>query len=528
MKFLLPLLFFFVLLNTSAAQIEWDRQYPMERLEDVLDIDISDDGFGFASGTDDLLLRLDPSTKRWELLPPFGDESNYESIDYLDGTAGTTVLAGGQGLIQSTDGGQSWVEIAQAPADIRAVKMLSPTLFIVIAKDGAFQWQDGVWTDLGDPTTATIEGGFILDENHMWLWNSSTSTIIYSTSNRGQSWNSSSDIADVDVLKFYDPLHGIATDSRDVYSSSDGGINWTLVSSNVIHNSSNDITFGSGANVIMAATFNADPTISFDGGITWDKFGTGLLNQRSFSIEAISDSVFYVGNDLSGMALTEDQGDHWVETSGPERSIVQDIVFVTRSTGFAVGQSGMLLRTFNGGSQWEDLSFGARSHFSIHGVDANDLWLGTSQRILHSTDEGITWDESGLFPTGNINKVFAISTNRILAASSSGEIYRSNNGGTTWDTMYDSGFPIRSIAKIDANTYMATGFNGVILRSPDQGENWIPLAPPVPGLQYEDVSFLNGEGWLVTSSFKKEMWHTSDQGNSWNTITLPIDRFWDG
>jgi photosystem II stability/assembly factor-like uncharacterized protein len=81
---------------------------------------------------------------------------------------------------------------------------------------------------------------------------------------------------------------------------------------------------------------------------------------------------------------------------------------------------------------------------------------------------------------------------------------------------------------IDDQRLMVTGYNGIILRSQDQGESWVVVTPPKPGIQYEQSFFLEDHGWLISSSFEHEMWHTQNAGASWETITLPIDRFWDG
>lgn len=529
MKFFFPLsLFTIIICTVYPASAQWIRQYPLAKLEDVLDIDISSDGYGFAVGTNDLMLRYNSAVKEWNLLLNFDEGWRLEAVDYLEGSGGNIAAAGGQGLILTLDKGQTWDAIPGAPAGIHTIKLFSPDHMIVVADEGVYKLENDQWTDLNLAAPVTIRGAFILDEQHMWVYTRNTGPAIYSTTDGGNTWNINTDIEDIDLVRFYDTMNGVATDGRKVYNTVNGGVNWTLVSNNIIHNTSNDMTFGSSPNVLMAATLNADPSLSTDGGLTWTKFTTGLINQRSYSIAALSDTEFWLGNDLSSIALTEDMGENWVETSGPDRNIIQDMFFLTKTTGFATGLKGMLLRTFNGGADWEDISFGTRSNFSIHGLDENDLWMGTNQRVLHSVDTGRTWTESLVLIGGNINDVLAISSNRILAASSSGVIYRSNDGGVTWDTVYNAGSQLKSLARIDDQRYMATGFNDVIVRSNNQGETWSPLAVPETGLQYEQAFFLGSTGWLVTSSFKHTMWKTTNAGNTWTPITLPIDRFWDG
>ncbi|HEY3387765.1 MAG TPA: YCF48-related protein [Saprospiraceae bacterium] len=520
---------FILLFNCISADAQWIRQYPLAKLEHVVDIVTHEDGHGFAVGGDDLILRLNGGSNQWDLLTSWDGGWSLESVDYLEGTFGQTVAAGGQGLILSQNGGDSWTEIADAPGGIFTTKVISATDIVVVGDEGVFRWHNNTWDDLNLPVTSGVAGGFILDDQHIWCFTNGTSPVVYSTSNGGTSWNMNTQIDRPDVIKFYDIQYGIAFDSRTVYQSLNGGQTWEEVSNNAIHNSINDFTFGDSPNVLMAATFNGVPTISIDSGLTWTQKDLGLINERNYSIEATSDSEFWVGNDLSSVTLTTDAGDTWIETSGPDRQIMNDIFFLDRNFGFAVGTDGTLLRTTSGGSQWEDISFGeTRPFLSVHGLAANDLWMGANQRIYHSSDMGDTWQEKAALLGFNTIDVLAVNANIVLACSPSGIILRSIDAGTSWDTVYQTSGQIRSLSKIDNQRYMATGFNGVILRSANQGATWTPLAAPEAGLQYEQTQFIGNEGWMVTSSFKKTMWHTTNAGDTWNPITLPIERFWDG
>lgn len=521
------LIFLCVLINMLPADAQWVRQYPLDKLEHVNDIALHADGHGFAVGGDDLILRLDPGIKKWELLLGWDKNWTLEAVDYLNGTE--FVAAGGQGVITSEDNGAHWTQVSGAPSGIHAIHIISPTEMIVVADGGVHHWSNNTWTSLNLPVTSGVAGGFILDDQHIWCFTAGSSPVIYDTSNGGGMWNSNTQVARPDVVKFYDTQYGIALDGRMVYQTKNGGGQWTLVSNGVIHNSVNDITFGASPNVLMAATFNAVPTISQDSGRTWTQKPMGLINQRNYSIASISDEDFWVGNDLSSVAFTTDAGTSWIETSGPGRRVMNDVFFLNRNEGFAVASEGTLLRTINGGAQWEDISFGeTRQFISIFGLSANDLWLGAAQRIYHSADQGDTWEQKAAFLGVNVQDILAISPTVVLAASTSGLILRTDDGGTTWDTVFQTNGQIRSLARIDNMRYMATGFNGLILRSADQGATWNPIAAPEAGLQYEQTQFIGEEGWLVTSSFKKTMWHTPNAGDTWEPITLPIDRFWDG
>jgi photosystem II stability/assembly factor-like uncharacterized protein len=523
--YLLSLLIFI----PGATQAQWVRQYPLAKMEHVVDIAIHQDGHGYAVGADDLILRLDPGTKRWDLLSSWNNNWILESVDYLEGTSGQVVAAGGQGLIVSTNAGQNWSEIAGAPGGILALKILSATDIVVVADGGVHRWHNNTWEDLDLPVTSGVDGGYIHDAQHIWCFTTGATPRIYSTTNGGGVWNTSSTVARPDAIKFFDTTYGIAFDGREVWKSQNSGMTWELVSDNIIHNSVNDFTFGSSPNIMMAATLNGIPSISTDGGLTWAQKDMELINERNYSIAARNDMEFWVGNDLSSVTLTTDAGTNWIETSGPSRNLLYDVWFLNRNFGFSVGTGGTLLRTTNGGSQWEDKSFGeSRTFWTVNGTSANDVWIGASQRIYHSADMGETWQEKLSTLGANYVDILAVNANLILACSSSGIILRSTDAGANWDTTFQTNGQIRSLAKIDNQRFFATGFNGLLLRSNDQGATWTPLSAPEAGLQYEQTHFIGDQGWLVTSSFKKTMWHTANAGDTWTPITLPIERFWDG
>ncbi|MDQ3016862.1 MAG: YCF48-related protein [Bacteroidota bacterium] len=520
-----PVAFVLLVLPLHA---QWQRQYPLEKLENILDIDVHDDGYGFAVGANDLLLRLDESTQTWKLLDGYGQGWRFEAVDYLSGSGGQVAVAAGDGLILTINQGEQWDEIAGAPAGINTIKLFSPTHLIAIADAGAYEWENETWTDLEINAPVSLKGGFIYDYDHIWAFTFATNPAIYYTTNGGDSWNTNLDIADTDVVSFFDAVNGVATDGRKVYTTVNGGVKWDLISTNAIHNTSNDIAFGSSVNVLMAATLNADPAHSINGGLSWTQLSTDQISDRSYSIASLSDSEFWLGNDLTSILHTADAGQIWEERSGPERNIINDVFYPTRAIGFGLGNKGMLVRTENGGASWDEISFGSRNHFAMHGTSPDNLWMGASQRILHSTNQGDSWTESLALAGGNVNDIYAVSDQRIIAAVTSGIVLITNNGGINWDTAYNAGALLRSIAKIDDQRYMITGFNGTIIRSEDQGQTWVPIATPDATLQYEQAYFLGGTGWLVTSSFKNQMWSTHDNGDTWIPINLPIDRFWDG
>ena len=526
----------FTLLFLSALHVtltgQWQRQYPLSKLENVVDLDLTVEGYGVAVGDNATVMTKSAGGEEWFLRAEPVAGWDFAACDAAEGLDGQYLAIGGTGLAVSQNGGATWQQVDGAPPGIKAVRILEPGIFIVIATSGVFRHDAGSWTSLGLPVASNVFGGEILDGDRIWCFTTGTSPVLYATANGGGMWSSTTDVPRPNVVRFYNADYGIAIDGQSIYHSLDGGVNWTLESENEIHTNVNDFAFGVSPNVLLAATRNGDPAISADSGRTWIELDLGLINERNYSVASVSDTEFFMGNDISSITHTTDAGANWTETSGPERRNINDIFFLDRNNGFAVGNGGKLLRTANGGAQWTDIGFeSTRTYFTVAGASLSDLWIGTNQRLLHSSDGGDTWTQNDLFVAGNINDILAITSDLVLACATNGLIFRTTDGGTTWDTVYQTPMPntqLRSIARMSGTRLMATGFNGVIVRSPDNGATWSPVAVPEAGLQYEQTHFIGEEGWLITSSFKKTMWHTTNGGDAWTPLTLPVDRNWDG
>ena len=77
----------------------------------------------------------------------------------------------------------------------------------------------------------------------------------------------------------------------------------------------------------------------------------------------------------------------------PQGNTLQDFFFIDTNNGFAVGASGTILRTTDGGNNWNILASG--TNYDLYGVsfaDANNgTVVGNFGAILRTTDAGKHW-----------------------------------------------------------------------------------------------------------------------------------------
>jgi len=77
----------------------------------------------------------------------------------------------------------------------------------------------------------------------------------------------------------------------------------------------------------------------------------------------------------------------------PQGNTLQDVSFIDTNNGFAVGSTGTILRTTDGGNNWDILTSGTNDDFyGVSFVDANTgTVVGNFGAILRTTDAGNHW-----------------------------------------------------------------------------------------------------------------------------------------
>ncbi len=114
------------------------------------------------------------------------------------------------------------------------------------------------------------------------------------------------------------------------------------------------------------------------------------------------------------------------QTSGtPNNTALNGIFMLDLNSGWIVGSSGTILKTTNGGTNWNPQTSGITTELrSVHFKDANEGWaVGASGVILHTTNGGTSWAQEGIGVTTQLlRRVFSI--NPVYAAGLSGTILK--------------------------------------------------------------------------------------------------------
>ena len=139
---------------------------------------------------------------------------------------------------------------------------------------------------------------------------------------------------------------------------------------------------------------------------------------------------------------------------------------------------------------------------------------GTNGSILKTTNGGSNWQTSNAGITNDLYSVFVVSDSVLFAAGENGIIIKSTDSGISWQIL-NSGVNVRlnSIWFVNSFTGFSSGFDGKILKSTNAGENWSILNSGTD-IQLNSVFFVTPlKGWTAGYG---GIFNTSDGGNSWS------------
>jgi len=248
------------------------------------------------------------------------------------------------------------------------------------------------------------------------------------------------------------------------------------------------------------------------------------------------------------------EGWFWQHPS-PQGNDLRDVFVMNENTIFAVGDRGTLLRSDNAGADWEithrladisenivDIEFiSDQKGFLLANkylLDDQYNYVYSSSKILLTEDSGIHWKVIDDFDSLRLNDLCFIDDNIgwLIGYSNeetlTGMIFKTTNGGYTWDTMYVQNTNYSSFSTIqfiDSENGWAAGksadsfeTNGELLKTTDGGFNWSLVNDSlnvISSFQFVnlDIGWLieSGPGWMSTPwSIKK----STDGGFNWEDV----------
>lgn len=163
----------------------------------------------------------------------------------------------------------------------------------------------------------------------------------------------------------------------------------------------------------------------------------------------------------------------WEEVSTPSTENLTSIEFIY-NIGFCAGENGVLLKSQDGGKTWNAQISGTSDDItSIMFLDSSTGYFSTSTGYIYRTiNGGSSWENIQL-QTGGIMGVDFLNDSIGLAVGDNGAIFRTSNGGDTWSTQnVVTVYRLNDVTFINDTLAVAVGVQGSILSSSDAGLTW--------------------------------------------------------
>ncbi len=251
----------------------------------------------------------------------------------------------------------------------------------------------------------------------------------------------------------------------------------------------------------------------------------------------------------------------WVQrgpgnVGGRTRGLIVDPDDSTHQTWYAGAVSGGIWKTVDAGVCWislsDDLPNLATSTLTMAESDHDIIYSGsgegfyglgmvTGNGIFKSNDRGNSWTHLASTSTGDdflyVNKILVDPGNEdiVIAATNAG-IFKSVNGGQTWNEVYNEGYAVQDMVANHENfNILYAGVNSLgILKSEDSGDSWhhsyngigeggrfqLAVSPVSPNKVYTCVEAFDPYE-IGDSRFKTHIYISYDSGNNWSKYVSP-------
>lgn len=222
------------------------------------------------------------------------------------------------------------------------------------------------------------------------------------------------------------------------------------------------------------------------------------------------------------------QENNWVwESPTPQGNRLNDGWFFNDYNFLMVGDAGTIMKTTNQGDSWEVKHhlMGFDNLFRrIFFVSSTEGWIvGNDGIVLHTSNQGDDWSFRYLKEGYSIQGITFLNSSvgwLVGFKSNSGFIWKTTDGGYTWDSTKYTGPRLHDIKFKSDSVGYAIGDEGWVITTTDAGENWefikIATGPSLRSIfcTNTDTLWIAGDGGIF---------ETTDGGNTWNTRFVVYD-----
>lgn len=361
-----------------------------------------------------------------------------------------------------------------------------------------------------------VLGGRLLPDGRLYIW---TNRSLYLTTDKGITWQRAQNGLPRDFFLIMRDL-AVGKDLTVYLSTMYHGIfilppqedSWRPIGSDMSEIGVSKLFPSPEGNRLFATSFFNGFHRSDDGGATWQRMplqrqldGTTILNFPAWDIIRTTTGTLYAAAGAEGIFMSEDNGDSWSQIAYLSSSVAS-ISFET----LAVAADGSLIarckqnngqsyiaKSTDGGTAWARVFEGGDR--IIRGEGAT-LFLSHQDLIYRSSDHGDTWEPVAIPGIGMDSYIYDMiytRDNRFFLATTEG-ILLSIDNGVSWSVYGLPGSVFTTLLYTTRGHVLAVAYDGTndyyLLRTEDQGKTWQDITSHLPGSILTLAE--DADGWL--------------------------------
>lgn len=200
---------------------------------------------------------------------------------------------------------------------------------------------------------------------------------------------------------------------------------------------------------------------------------------------------------------------------------------VTGDKIISIGSSGNVLVSSDAGNSWDYNRIAENSLNSLSMISDNEGWIAGSEGFLYkTTDGGVSWDKNISHRAinllyGDFYEVNFVDGNTGWAFDSHSNIIKTTNGGKKWlpqNIILPDDVSITNSYFENYNTGFFVGTKGTIYKTTNGGVNWFSIN--FSDKNFNSIEMVNSlTGWVCGE--KGTLIKTTNSGKIWEQVTLP-------
>ena len=206
---------------------------------------------------------------------------------------------------------------------------------------------------------------------------------------------------------------------------------------------------------------------SVDAGNTWEKIENLNTESNLNDIYFADENNAWIVGSGGNIFVTIDGGDNW---NNYNKNVNLNAVSYNGEKTFIVGDNGKIFKEFSP-NEWTEISNDAGDNI-LKGISFSSVNIGfavgASSTILKTENAGTSWDTlyiENLTEDLSLHDIFAINDNVVYFVGDGGQVWFSKNGGESWEFKHlnlGTAVSLRSIDMINENLAWIVGADGKI------------------------------------------------------------------